>query len=105
MRNFTDYDEFLEKSLEQFFSVAKTSFWRQFDVILTVFGQNDKNDVKYKKIRLDKFFGIKMSPTSCQVSEKLLERFPRNCRDRRTDGGDSIRPFGFQPGTNNIDDF
>ena len=45
-----------------------------------------------------------MSPTSCRVSEKLLERFPKTNRNTRTNGrtngGDSIGPFGFQPGTN-----
>ena len=33
------------------------------------------------------------------VSENEPER-----TDERTDGGDSIGPFGFQPGTNNIDE-
>ena len=46
-----------------------------------------------------------MSPTPCQVSEKIVGAVSENEPGRtngRTDGGDSIGPFGFQPGTNKV---
>jgi len=40
---------------------------------------------KIKKA-LGPFFKSYWTPTSCKISEKSLERFPRNCRDQRTNG-------------------
>ena len=63
-----------------------------------------RNWGKKNKKALRPFFKSYWPPTSCKISEKLLERFPRNCRYARmyvrTHKGDSIGPFGFQPGTN-----
>ena len=44
--------------------------------------------------------------TSCQISERFLEPFPRKSityvpTDARTYGSDSIGTLGLQPGTNN----
>ena len=82
MHNSTDFVPFLEKSLAPFLrKVAKTSFLGHFGPFFTVFGQNDENDVKYKKSAWIGFLALNVPyfmrsfrKIVGAVSEKLPER-------------------------------
>ena len=95
MHNSTDYVKFLEKSHAPFLrKVAKTSFLGHFTKM--PLGKIRK----ISKIRLDRFFSLKCPLLRAKFRKKLFERFPKTNRDERTDGrtdgGDSIGPFGDQ---------
>ena len=72
MHNFRDFVKFLEKSLAPFFrKVAKTSFFGHFWPFLTVFGQNDENDVKYQKSAWIGFLALNV-PYFMRSSRKIV---------------------------------
>ena len=69
----------------RFFAMSqKLQFWPKMAIFFArqaKFGQNENFSQKSGRA----IFYPYCPPTSCQVSEKSLERFPRSIRDRRTD--------------------
>ena len=82
--------------------VPKTSFLGHFGPFLTVFRKMTENDGKYQKSAWYIFLLLNV-PYFMQSFRKILgavsEKLPEQT-DRLTERGDSIGPFGLQPGTN-----
>ena len=83
----------------------KLWFWAKMAIFQHIWPKSAKmrNFIKNRAVL---FFYPYCPPTSCQVSEKSLERFPRSIRYARTyehtDKGDIIEPVAFA-GSTNID--
>ena len=71
---------------------------------MAVFGQNYANYVKSQKSAWIGFLVLNVPyfvPSFGKIVGAVSEKLPLRT-DGRTNGGDSIGPFGFQPGTKNI---
>ena len=83
--------------------MAKTSFLGHFGPFLTVFGVFSENDVIYQKSAWCIFSALNV-PYFMQNFRKIVGAVSEIIRyvrtNERTDGGEIIGPFGFQPGTN-----